>query len=247
MVTISHYHRPPTLSEAVALVAQADTNRVVVGGGTVVGGMGLPSGTEVVDIQTAVPRGIEQAGDRVVMGAMARIQDVMDHTATPALIVEVAKREGPNTLRNAATIGGTIATADPESELLGGLLVHEAVVTMMGPNGEAELSIADLLADRSVLSGTIITSVSVAMGGPTASARTGRTPSDTSIVAAVARRGPTGLLLAMTGVAATPILVDPADVASLDPPPDFRGSAEYRLELARVLVGRVLSDLDGAV
>ena len=246
MVTISDYHRPSTLSEAVALVGQADRNRVVIGGGTVVGGTGLPSGTEVVDIQTAVPGTIEQIGDRVEMGAMARVQDVIDDTATPHLIVEVAKREGPNTLRNAATIGGTIATADPESELLAGLLVHEAVVTMMGPDGEAELPIADLLADRSVLSASIITSVSVAMEGQGASARTGRTPADTSIVAAVARRGPTGLLLALTGVAATPILVDPADLQSLDPPPDFRGSAEYRLELARILSGRVLAELDGA-
>ena len=245
MVTISDYHRPSTLSEAVALVA--DRNRVVVGGGTVVAGIGLPSGTEVVDIQTAVSRTIEQISDRLAIGAMARIQDVIDHTATPHLIVEVAKREGPNTLRNASTIGGTIATADPESELLAGLLVHEAVVTMMGPDGEAELPIADLLADCSVLSGTIITSVSIALEGQGASARTGRTPADTSIVAAVARRGPTGLLLALTGVATTPTLVDPADLQSLDPPPDFRGSAEYRLELARVLVDRVLSELDGAV
>jgi len=246
MVTISDYHRPSTLSEAVALVGQADFNRVVVGGGTVIGGMGLPSGTEVVDLQAAVAATIEQVGDRAVMGAMARIQDVIEHTATPTLIVELGKREGPNTLRNAATIGGAIASAHPESELLAGLLVLEAVVTMMGPNGEAELPLADLLADRSVLSGTIITSVSVAIEGPIASARTGRTPADRSIVAAVARRAATGLFLALTGVAATPILVDPADLESLDPPPDFRGSAEYRLELARVLVGRVLSDLDGA-
>ena len=247
MITVSDYHRPSTVSEAVALVSQAGVNRMVVGGGTVVGGAGLPDETEIVDIQTAVPHTIELVGDRVVMGAMARIQDIIEHAATPALLVEVAKREGPNTLRNAATIGGTIATADPESELLAGLLVHEAMVTMMGPDGETEMPIAAFLADRSVLSDAIITAASVAIEGRTAAARTGRTPADTSIVAAVARRGPNGLFVALTGVAATPIVVEPDGLDDLDPPPDFRGTAEYRIALARVLVGRVLTELDGAV
>ncbi len=39
-------------------------------------------------------------------------------------------REAPNTIRNAATIGGTVGTADPESELLAGLLAYGATVTL---------------------------------------------------------------------------------------------------------------------
>ena len=245
MQAISQYHRPSTLDEAVGLLGRGDVNTLVIGGGTVVTASSLMVPTEVVDLQAAVSGIIERVGDRFVMGGMARLQDVIEHPAAPALIAEVAKREGPNTFRNAATIGGAVAVADFESELVAGLLVHEAVVSTSGPGGKVDQPIAALLSDRSLLDGVIITSVSVAMEGAGASARTGRTPADTSIVAAVARRGPSGLLLALTGVAATPVLVDPDDLSSLDPPPDFRGSAAYRRRLAEILTSRVLAELGG--
>ncbi len=72
-------------------------------------------------------------------------------------------------------------------------------------------------------------------------AATGRTPADVPIVAAVARSGPSSVAVALTGVASVPVLVDPdAPIAELAPSSDFRGSAEYRLELARVLSARAL-------
>jgi CO/xanthine dehydrogenase FAD-binding subunit len=47
----------------------------------------------------------------------------------------------------------------------------------------------------------------------------------------------------MTGVAVTPVLVDRDDLGSLQPPGDFRGSPDYRRQLAGVLTGRVLARL----
>ena len=129
--------------------------------------------------------------------------------------------------------------------MIAGLLVHEAVVSIVGPDGGFEMPIAEVLGDRAALSGAIIVSVSVAMEGRGASARTGRTPADTSIVAAIGRRGPDGLLLALTGVAATPVLVHAGDLGTLDPPPDFRGTAAYRRKLAEILMGRVVAELGG--
>ena len=72
-----------------------------------------------------------------------------------------------------------------------------------------------------------------------------RTPADAPIVAAVARRTPDQqTLLALCGVAQTPVLVDPDDVAdSIDPPGDFRGSAEYRRAMALTLTQRVLEEI----
>jgi CO/xanthine dehydrogenase FAD-binding subunit len=47
--------------------------------------------------------------------------------------------------------------------------------------------------------------------------------------------------LALAGVARRPLLVE--RVEDLDPPSDFRGSSEYRKELARVLAARATKEV----
>jgi CO/xanthine dehydrogenase FAD-binding subunit len=244
MNTIAEYHRPDTLDEALSLLARADVTTTLVAGGTALNTFDLPSRTEVVDIQDAVAAGVERRGDRVYYGAMTRLTDLIEADETPPLVAELARREGPNTLRNASTIGGTVAEGDAESELIAGLLVHDGAVTISGADNE--LPISALMADWSLLDRAVITSVSVQIGGETASDRTGRTPADTSIVAAAARVVPDGLRVALTGVAANPVLVNPNDLSSLNPPADFRGSSQYRLQLAEVLTKRVVARLGGA-
>ena len=243
MKAITSYHRPASIDEALTLLDRADVTTTVVAGGTALNTVELPDGTEVVDIQNIVDSAVARAGDTVTFGAMVRLADLAANPNTPPLLAELAHREGPNTLRNASTIGGTVAEGDWESELLAGLLVHEAKVAITGREDLVDLPV--LFADWSLLDRAIITSVSVTVGGETASARTGRTPADTSIVAAAGRIVPGGLRVALTGVAATPILVDPDELSSLDPPADFRGSSEYRRELAEVLKNRVIAELGG--
>ncbi len=51
---------------------------------------------------------------------MVRLSDLEAHSDVPALLKDLSRREGPNTIRNAATVGGTIASGDPESELVAG-------------------------------------------------------------------------------------------------------------------------------
>ncbi|MDJ0923655.1 MAG: FAD binding domain-containing protein [Acidimicrobiia bacterium] len=246
MQTISTYHRPGTLEEALALLTRDGQKTVVIGGGTGVSASELPPGTEVVDLQAAAESAIDAQDGRVVYGSMARLQELVDHPASPPLLVETALREGPNTLRNAATVGGTTARAHPDSELVAALLVHDAVINVALGGGARELPLADLLRDRSPLDQGIITSVSIERSGETASARTGRTPADASIVAAVGRVVTDGIRLALTGVAAHPILAAPGDLDQLDPPGDFRGSSAYRKALAGVLAKRVVDRLGGA-
>lgn len=246
MPTITNYHRPSSVDEALALLGRTSAESVILAGGTVVNAEPGAGAAAVIDLQAAVGGEIEHHDGRVNIGAMARLQDLVDHPDVPALLGEVARREGPNTFRNAASVGGTVARADRESELLAGLLVHEATVEVHRSDRTASVALADLLTDLSTLEGGIITSVSIEIGGATATERVGRTPADSSIVAAVGRMSSDGPLLAITGVAATPVLVDPASVGSLSPPGDFRGSPEYRLHLAEVLAARVLHRLRAA-
>lgn len=246
MRAISGYQRPADLSEALTLLSRPTVTSVLIGGGTLVAASALSPGTEVIDLQQAVAADIKRHDGKITFGGMTRIQDIVVDDLTPPLIAELAHREGPSTFRHAATVGGAIAAADWESELLAGLLVYEAAVTIARPDGATEIPLKGLLGDPGLLAAGIITTVSIAADGETASARTGRTPADTSIVAAVGRIVPGGLLVAVTGVAPTPILVEPGDPSSIDPPGDFRGSSEYRKELAAVLVGRVVARLGSA-
>ncbi len=243
MATIRGYHRPHSLDDALALLTRADTRSVVIGGGTTVNARTWAEPFEVVDLQALALNGITSENGAVHIGATAVLQDLVDSHAVPPLVGEAAKREAPNTIRNVATIGGNVAAGDPDSGLLASLLVHNATVEIAGPSGAAAHPLADLLAGQPSLDQRIITAVVIDSRGDSAWAGTARTPADTPIVAAYARSVGAEVRLALTGVAATPVLLDPAAVDSLQPLGDFRGSLEYRRALAAILTRRVLASL----
>jgi len=244
MAPIRAYHRPASIEDALALVAHTDVDATILAGGTVINGLPDVDPIDVVDLQALGLDELEPDGDRLRIGAMVRLSDLAESDVVPALLRDLARREAPNTLRNAATVGGTVAAAEAESELLAGLLAFDATVSIAHSIGSDSIPLGELLADRSRLGLGIITGVTVGVGGDAAAERTGRTPADRPIVMAVGRRAEDGqLLLALTGVDRTPVLVDPGDIAGVQPMADFRGSAEYRTELARVLTSRVMARL----
>jgi CO/xanthine dehydrogenase FAD-binding subunit len=235
------------MTEALELLARDGVRTALVAGGTsLVPALDEQGIDEVVDLQALCPAGIQAGGDRLTLGSLVTLQALLDDEQVPPLLKEGALREGPNTFRHQSTLGGVIASADWESELLAALLVHDAVVTLETPAGTHTLALADYLADMAgQLQNAIIVEVTVATGGKTGHARVARTPLDTAIVAALARRDSEGeVRLALTGVAHRPLLVAPEGVTTLDPPGDFRGSGAYRQEMAAILSRRAVAQLD---
>lgn len=217
---------------------------MLVAGGTSRNAFQVSRPVEVVDLQAIGCDQIRSEGSTLEIGAMIRLTDLAAHHAVPELVRDLTRREGPNTLRNVATVGGTVATGNAESELVAGLLVFDGLVTVARVGGAKEsIPLQELYADRSKLAGSVIVAIRIETDGATAAARTGRTPADTSIVAAVGRRSTRGIRVAVTGMAATPILVEPGGLADLDPPGDFRGSPDYRRHLAATLTRRVVDQL----
>ncbi len=241
---ITKYYRPLTLDEAITLAARPDA--VIIAGGTTVNAEATGSPVVAIDLQALALSGIETDGDAVRLGAMTRLVEVVDSDLVPDVLRDLARREAPSTIRNAATIGGTIGTTDPESQLLSGLLAFGATVTLVRTGSTTEHSLTAILDDTELLDGAIITSVAVPSNGVAAADRTARTPMDRPIVMAVAHRDKSGVvLLAMAGVAPRPVIVEPDRIADLDPPSDFRGSSEYRTQIAAVLANRVLAAVTG--
>ena len=243
MAKLQGYHRPKSVQEAVALLTRPQLETAVLAGGTYLTAQLTGDIDEVVDLQEAGLGHIHLEGRRARIGAMARLAEIAGQPELGDLLPAAAQRELPNTLRNAATIGGIIAGRDWESELLTTLLVVDAIVSLAGPSGEREQPLMDYL-QQPHPAATLITAVTISADGHGAAARTGRTPADKPIVCAVARVGHSGMLhLALSGVAATPVRVAADAVALLVPPDDFRGSSEYRLHLAQVLSARVIAQV----
>jgi CO/xanthine dehydrogenase FAD-binding subunit len=172
---------------------------------------------------------------------MVTLQRLVDSDLVPDVVREAARRERPSTLRTQGTVGGCIATSDAESELVAALLVHEAVVQVATSSVTEAFPLEHVLEELPLLPGCVVTSLSIRTWGAAAAAHTARTPADRAIVAAFARETVDGPRIAVTGVASTPVLVQPGD--HLHPVGDFRGSSEYRRALAEVLVNRVVEEI----
>jgi CO/xanthine dehydrogenase FAD-binding subunit len=240
MPNVLNYHRPQTLESAVALL-QRDQATVVLGGGShlVPALMGEP--TDVVDLQGLGLRGICDDGTMLALGAMATFADLAECEQLPIGVRELARREAPSTLRTLATVGGLVASGDPDAELLASFLVMNATATVYSSAGRRTVALEALLA-TGVTKGEIIVHLSVDPSCIVVSERTVRTGMDRAIVAIVGSCAASGSqTLAATGMAKVPtVFVDPA---SLNPLSDFRGTASYRSRLAEVLTARVRSSL----
>jgi probable selenate reductase FAD-binding subunit len=238
MKRISAYFRPESIGEAFALLD--GPGAVLIGGGTKLNGRLSSEPMSVVDLQLAGLGGIERLDTGTLrIGATTTLQQLVDCEDVPAIVREAARRELPSTLRAQSTLGGTIVSADRESELLVALLVHDAEVFVARPEGTEKMGLEVLLAHLPLASHEIVTAVAIDTGGSASVARTARTSADKPIVVAAARVGADGRRrLALAGVASTPVLAEETD--ELDPPGDFRGSGEYRRALAGVLVSRAI-------
>lgn len=247
MPKIKAYHRPSTIDEALRLLNRSGVHTAVLGGGTHLTAHMDEMVDEVVDLQALNLTEINPAQSRLTLGAMVRLQTLVEDNRIPSWLRESAHREGPNTFRHVATIGGVVVGAGQESELLATLLVSDAEVHLQSKRGSQRLTLAEFLKDiPTALAGGLVTAVSLATDGHTASARVGRTPADSPIVAAVARQDSHNMLhLALCGVAAIPILVQPDQIAALKPAGDFRGSSDYRRRMAQILAQRVINQVTG--
>ena len=241
-MTIQAYYRPETLSEAVQLLNRSEVDSAILAGGTSL--VASTEATEVIDLQLLPLKDIQVTDDSIRLGAMLSLQALVDAEELPAFIRDMAQKEEVNTFRNAGTLGGLVARADNDSELYATLLVYEAQLHYEDADGSHLMDLADYTGDG-VGNAGIITGVVVKNAGTASYARVARTPADKPIVAVVGRKHGEKPLLAGCGLANTPILFTSDQIDSITPPADFRGSSQYRRQMATVLSQRVLQEING--
>jgi carbon-monoxide dehydrogenase medium subunit len=116
------YHKPSTVSEAVALLTAGGENRLLSGGMTLLPTMKmrLASPTAIVDL-AALPglTAITVGGGSVTIGAMTTHADVATSAAIKGAIPALATLAGligDPQVRHRGTIGGSMANADPSAD-----------------------------------------------------------------------------------------------------------------------------------
>lgn len=248
------YARPENLNDALQLLAQPNT--VPLGGGTklLTGDVDVA----VVDLQNLGLNQIEWMNDSLRVGASITLTDLasaLKPDGPAPLLKQAIRQAGPNTYRNAATLGGTIASRLPDSELLAALLTLDAQLIV----NDNEMALTDYLAAGERPSG-LITAVTIPWAaGKGHSERVARTPADYPIVSVTCWQ-PDGAAprLAATGLGERPFRLTDAEshlIDSLTPdsieaaahaaqaacvhPGDFRGDAHYRAAMAATLTKRV--------
>jgi carbon-monoxide dehydrogenase medium subunit len=141
------YARATSVANALELLAaHGDRARVLAGGQSLMPAMNLRliAPELIVDIgELAELRGIAVKGDVLTIGALTRHVDLQKSpevaTHAPLLTDAIAHVAHP-AIRNRGTIGGSLAHADPASELPACVVALRATVIVRGPRGERRIA-----------------------------------------------------------------------------------------------------------
>lgn len=144
------YRAPDTLAEAVLLLASSDGARPLAGGQSFLPIMAfrLAEPTMLVDLKKVQElRGIDVSQQGIRIGAMTRWREILDDprlkTAIP-LLPEAIEHVAHYQVRNRGTIGGSLAHADPASEMPAVALALDAQIEAVGSKGRRMIAAQDL-------------------------------------------------------------------------------------------------------
>jgi len=212
---------------------------------------------------------IRDAGDHIAIGALTRHMDLETSSVLAEhvpLLAHAAGQVGDPQVRHRGTIGGSIAHADPASDLPAVVLALGGTMVAQGPNGTREIASSDFyqgFLESALEPDELLTEIRVPkVGGAGWSfQKFNRRAQDWAIVgvALVRNNGSSGVGLVNMG--STPIfaqgVVDAmvagasaADAAAhaaddAEPQSDINASVEYRTHLAQVLVRRAITEAGG--
>jgi CO/xanthine dehydrogenase FAD-binding subunit len=260
--------------EAVRLLAShGDDAKILAGGQSLMPMLNLRLAHPelLIDINPADQRPPSVADGMLRLPALTRHRVLLEHDLVRRgcpLLADAVRHVGNVRVRNRGTIGGSLAHADPTSEIGSCVLAAGARVLARGPDGERVIPAQELFAGywtTALDAAEIITDVLI----PVARPRQGwsfhemvRRTSDFAIVAVAAlveldeSATVTAARVALAGVADRVTLADAGlagstsdedlDAAAalvaerLEPSDDVHASAAYRRRLARVLTARAL-------
>jgi len=242
------YHAPDSVEEACDLLGSLEEAKVLAGGQSLIPLLNfrLARPQHLVDInRIRALEGIYERDGGVAVQALARQAAVEDSElvarACP-LLSDAVRLVAHRVIRNRGTVCGSIAHADPASEIPAVLLALGGSVVARSSRGERAIPAGQLF------NGVFETSLAPdellveawfpASGGKHAILEESRRHGDFAL-AGVVRAGDR---LALFGVAATPVLADRSDpTRGLQPSGDLEATPDFRLHLVRVLTEKAFA------
>jgi aerobic carbon-monoxide dehydrogenase medium subunit len=242
------YHAPSNVDETCSLLALLEDAKVLAGGQSLMPLLNfrLARPAHLVDINRV--GGLDRIYERdggVAVQALARQASVEDSQLVARvcpLLSAAVRLVAHRVIRNRGTVCGSIAHADPASELPAVLLALGGHVVARSRRGERRIE-----ADR-LFSGVFETSLT--SDELLVEAWFPRSPRPYAIQEESRRHGDFALAgvvragdrLALFGVAPTPVLADPKDPArGLQPSGDLEATPEFRRHLVRALTQKAFA------
>jgi carbon-monoxide dehydrogenase medium subunit len=274
------YARATSVANALELlVLHGEKAKVLSGGQSLIPAMNLRliSPELIVDIGDIKElRGISVKGETLVIGALTRHADLLKSSdivkCAPLLAAAVAHVAHP-AIRNRGTIGGSLAQADPASELPACMLALGATIVVRGPGGERRIAAEEFFTgiyETKLAPQDLLVAIELPVGRKGSAhffQEFARRHGDYAIVGLAAQAIPEGDRFAdlwlgyfavgdtpvlakaaakLTGVAMTPpLLADAAEALSdeLDPHEDQQATPAMRRHLAKMLLTRCVATL----
>jgi carbon-monoxide dehydrogenase medium subunit len=260
------YVRAGSADEALAVLAEhGDEAKLLAGGQSLIPLMRFRLVTPGVIVDVGALdgelQGITVDGGTVHIGALTT-HSALEHSNELAescpLLARVAAHVGDPSVRHRGTIGGSIAHADPASDLPAAVLALGGTMTARGPAGEREIPASEFYTgflESALAADELLTRISVPVStGGWAYEKFNRRAQDWAVVGVAVAEGGAGVGLVNMGM--TPLrasaveealadgasAADAADQAAegTQPSSDNDADAEFRRHLARVLTRRAL-------
>jgi len=262
------YERAGSVDEAVELLGRDEEARLLAGGHSLLPLMRLRFARPslLIDIgRLDELRFVRDDGDRIAIGALSRHADLARDPVLAgqcAVLSLAAGQIGDPQVRHRGTIGGSVAHADPASDLGTVLLTLDAELIARGPDGERTIPASSFFTgpfDTALERQEVLTEIRVPKGAHGTYLKFARRAQDWATVGVAAVRVDGRVQVGLTSMGATPLRAtaveeavaggaSPGDAAArategVSPRGDAAASPEYRAHLARVLVRRALEQL----
>jgi aerobic carbon-monoxide dehydrogenase medium subunit len=256
------YHRPNTLSDALADLEKADA-KALAGGQTLLPTMKqrLAQPSAIIELK-GVPElsGVAREGDAIVIGAMTRHVEVNRSPVVKGAILALAALAGDigdPQVRNRGTIGGSLANNDPVADYPAAVLALGATIVTNKRRIAADDYFKGLF-ETALDSGELITKVSFPIPEKAAYAKFPNPASRYALVGVFVARTADGVRVAVTGAGENGVFRVPAFESALNANfsasaldglsvsahglnSDIHADADYRAHLIGVMAKRAVT------